>query len=273
MRSPALDGGCCAAQPTARDAGAGDLTALYALPKNNFTMGELAKMPASFQSKVRVEYNGCWMWTGATYNPGYAQYRIPGGDRMTAHKYAYLTLVGSIPDGLECDHMCNRRGCVNPYHIQLLSHADNQRRMHCHIRTALKYMREKVVSVVRRFKGTVRTFPDVVLSDVVASFRSYDALLDQEKPYKAPYQYTKTEKLCRKCDTVKPISEFYRVKDWSATFSDYWYPSARCKSCHVRLAVISARLLRAKKRADNLVILLIPHALLAMGIFKVVICG
>ena len=64
----------------------------------------------------------CWMWTGETHQ-GYGKY----GGRV-AHREAYKRLIGEIPVGLELDHLCRRPGCVNPLHLQPVSHAENRRR-------------------------------------------------------------------------------------------------------------------------------------------------
>ena len=221
---------------------------LYALPDNDFTRGELAKMPLRFQKKVRVEWNGCWIWTGAKYTPGYGQYRVPGGNRMSAHTYAYLTLVGPIATGLEPDHMCGRRACVNPYHLQLIKHGPNCRRRLVSIRKSLRHMIQKIEHATG-FKGTMRTLSRLVLSDVDArrvgkAFQEYITRVGQEIPYTYPHQ----KKRCAKCLVVKPIPDFHRVRDWSAKYSDYWYPCSYCKPCHSARSVYNARLLREKRR-------------------------
>ena len=51
------------------------------------------------------------------------------GDKMvTAHRYVYEKEVGQIPLGLELDHKCKNRSCVNPTHLEPVSHAENVRR-------------------------------------------------------------------------------------------------------------------------------------------------
>lgn len=256
MGFPVAPGSGVASHSLPLSQAAGSPSTLYALPDNDFTRSELAKMPESFREKVRIEWNGCWMWTGSKYTPGYGQFRGPNnGDRMTAHRYAYLTLVGPIPDGLEPDHMCGRRACVNAYHIQLTKHGPNCRRRLVSIRKSLRHMLEKIGHATG-FKGTRRTLQDLVLSDVDArrigkSFQEYITRLDQETPDKVAYQYPHTDKRCAKCLTVKPVSDFHRVRDWSAKYGDYWYPCSYCKPCHSARSVYNARLLRAKRRASK----------------------
>lgn len=70
----------------------------------------------------------CWEWTGATTS-GYGVIRLDGNGRLVrAHRAAYEMYVGAIPDGLQIDHLCRRRCCVNPYHLEPVTQAENIRR-------------------------------------------------------------------------------------------------------------------------------------------------
>lgn len=69
----------------------------------------------------------CWLWLAATAGAGYGQFGA-NGKSVRAHRYAYEALVGPIPDGLEIDHLCNIRLCVNPGHMEPVTHAENVRR-------------------------------------------------------------------------------------------------------------------------------------------------
>ena len=78
----------------------------------------------------------CWHWTGRITTFGYGEVtkgsRINGTNRTyRAHRLAYETLVGPIPDGMELDHLCKNRRCVNPSHLEPVSHAENHRRANC----------------------------------------------------------------------------------------------------------------------------------------------
>lgn len=69
----------------------------------------------------------CWEWRGRRTSDGYGLFRIGRSDRY-AHRFAWSALVGPIPAGLELDHLCRNRGCVNPAHLQPVAHAENVRR-------------------------------------------------------------------------------------------------------------------------------------------------
>lgn len=74
------------------------------------------RLPARFWSKVKQVPSGCWEWTAARSH-GYGAYSI-NAKHVSAHRTSYLTLVGPIPEGLELDHLCRNRACVNPAHLE-----------------------------------------------------------------------------------------------------------------------------------------------------------
>lgn len=85
-----------------------------------------------FVERIEFDPSGCWLWTGARNENGYAYFgwfRDDGRRVMgRAHRYAYERLVGPIPDGLTLDHTCRVRHCLNPAHLEPVSFAENQRR-------------------------------------------------------------------------------------------------------------------------------------------------
>ena len=61
----------------------------------------------------------CWLWLGSVTHGGYGQFRHKGGTR--AHRFAYESVKGKIPDGLYLDHLCHVRNCVNPAHLEAVT--------------------------------------------------------------------------------------------------------------------------------------------------------
>lgn len=80
-----------------------------------------------FAEKYEVSEDGCWLWTGATIRGGYGQMKA-WGRHETAHRIAYRLFVGPIPKGLEMEHLCRVRNCVNPEHVEPVTHAENMAR-------------------------------------------------------------------------------------------------------------------------------------------------
>jgi hypothetical protein len=75
-----------------------------------------------------VKTDGCWLWAGAIdSNRLYGHFRYKGRV-FKAHRVAYLMWVGPIPDGLELDHTCANHRCVNPAHLEVVTHLENMRR-------------------------------------------------------------------------------------------------------------------------------------------------
>lgn len=66
---------------------------------------------------------GCWEWTGHIDSNGYGK-----ASRGWAHRLSYEAFVAPIPEGLEIDHLCRNRRCVNPEHLETVSRAENLRR-------------------------------------------------------------------------------------------------------------------------------------------------
>src|SRR4051812_48054279 len=75
----------------------------------------------------------CWIWPNHTDEYGYGRVRW-GGRFAKPHRVAYELFVGPIPEGLEIDHVCRNPSCVNPRHLEPVTHVENMRRArktHC----------------------------------------------------------------------------------------------------------------------------------------------
>lgn len=84
-------------------------------------------LPPRFWAKVQIDSAGCWLWTACKVRAGYGHFRYEGKPR-SAHRVAYVALVGAIPSDLTLDHLCRVRNCVNPNHLEPVTGAENTRR-------------------------------------------------------------------------------------------------------------------------------------------------
>jgi len=102
--------------------------------KKNYRCGPVAR-PLCDRIKDRsmpVPWSGCWLWLGALDRDGYGHVMIKTGGgneiRRGAHRASYEAFNGAIPDGLQIDHLCRVRCCVNPDHLEAVSCKENLHR-------------------------------------------------------------------------------------------------------------------------------------------------
>lgn len=86
-----------------------------------------------FTEKFKVSEAGCWEWIAALDPNGYGRFGMPGATRADwrmklAHRVSYETFAGPIPEGLDLDHLCRNRSCVNPEHLEPVTRSENLRR-------------------------------------------------------------------------------------------------------------------------------------------------
>src|ERR1043166_7135723 len=78
-----------------------------------------------FWEKVdRSSDDECWPWIARIDTKGYGQFFFEGRQQR-AHRVAYCLLVGQIPEGLDLDHLCRNRACVNPSHLEAVDRQAN----------------------------------------------------------------------------------------------------------------------------------------------------
>ena len=73
--------------------------------------------------------DGCWLWTACVNNHGYGKFGM-NGKVVYAHRFSWQLVNGSIPSGLQLDHLCWVKRCVNPAHLRVLTpkqHGEHRR--------------------------------------------------------------------------------------------------------------------------------------------------
>jgi len=72
----------------------------------------------------------CWIWHGWLSHNGYGRFGVDprSGKKVFAHRFAYELVKGPIPLGLQIDHLCRVRNCVNPDHLEAVTASVNQSR-------------------------------------------------------------------------------------------------------------------------------------------------
>lgn len=74
------------------------------------------------------EATGCWLWNRKRWVTGYGMKSVNHSGSVAAHRWLYEREVGPIPEGLELDHLCFNPPCVNPDHMEPVTHTENMRR-------------------------------------------------------------------------------------------------------------------------------------------------
>jgi HNH endonuclease len=117
----------------------------------------------------KVDKSGeCWIWLAGKSDKGYGSFGIGKGiSPIRAHRYSYEETNGPIPTGLVLDHLCGRKDCVRPSHLEPVSNAENLRRgdvgaqnaahhrAKTHCRNGHEYTEDTVRMQVRKTRGVL----------------------------------------------------------------------------------------------------------------------
>ena len=79
-----------------------------------------------FWSKVKPDPStGCLLWMAGGDQKGYGTFWVAKRRPMKAHRFSYELVHGAIPEGMQIDHLCRVRSCVNPKHLRVVTNREN----------------------------------------------------------------------------------------------------------------------------------------------------
>ena len=139
-------------------------------------------LPTRFIDKVTL-VGECWLWEGSIDSKGYGRFEFQNKNKL-AHKYAYETVYGLVPPELELDHLCRNRWCVNPQHLEAVTHNKNCSRGL--VKANGDHNREKAYCV-----------------------RGHAYNLDNTRLYKG-------SRYCRACSRIASLNRYYALKGLSS---------------------------------------------------------
>lgn len=91
-----------------------------------------SKVDVKWLADGRPDDSACRVWVGSKYGNGYGKISVGGRSGVTAlaHRLAYELEVGPVPAGLDLDHLCRVRSCVNPGRLEPVTRRENLLRGH-----------------------------------------------------------------------------------------------------------------------------------------------
>ena len=94
--------------------------------RNGRSPSSCPTLAGRFMARLVVLETGCWTLKGAPDTTGYVRIRDRGAKRYShGHRVAYNLFKGPVPEGLQIDHLCRNRRCVNPDHLEAVTQREN----------------------------------------------------------------------------------------------------------------------------------------------------
>lgn len=122
-----------------------------------YVPGHQALVPplVKFRRDTVPQVGGCWVWNGTRTRAGYATMSVEC-KTVYVHRWAYEHFVGPIPKGLELDHLCRNTRCVNPDHLEPVTHAENNRRAVPHRKLKITEADKAAIVAAEPYRGYKR---------------------------------------------------------------------------------------------------------------------
>jgi HNH endonuclease len=130
LRYVPMKGTACIVEGCEREGYAFDLCSLhYKRKKRTGGTVKAGGIPIEERFWRYVDADGpCWLWTGTRIGrTGYGHISL-NGQTTLAHRWAWEFLIGPIPKGMQLDHLCRVKCCVNPDHLEVVTPSENTRR-------------------------------------------------------------------------------------------------------------------------------------------------
>lgn len=105
-----------------------DQTPYRAPSKDGTRRGQWERQPLSVEyfwdHSIPEPNSGCWIWLGTSNQWGYGRIQRLG-KKTVVHRACYELAHGPVPQGLELDHKCRVRLCVNLAHLEPVTRLEN----------------------------------------------------------------------------------------------------------------------------------------------------